>query len=53
MPVVKTITASLITMVALLLSACGGGSSAAMNPPPAAKVMGVATPASVAVVTAN
>jgi multidrug efflux pump subunit AcrA (membrane-fusion protein) len=51
--VVKTITASLIAMAAVLLSACGGGSSAAATIAPPAKVVGVTTPASVSVVTAN
>jgi hypothetical protein len=50
---VKTISFSLLTaLAALLLIGCGGGSSAASNPAPAA-VVGVATPSSVAVVTAN
>jgi hypothetical protein len=50
---VKTTFGALLTaLTALLLIGCGGGSSSASNPAPAA-VMGVATPSSVAVVTAN
>ena len=51
----KTLTCALLTsLVAMLLVACGSDSSTTTStPPPAAKVVGVATPTAVSVVTAN